>query len=320
MPTMHSPTVINVLLFGAAAAAATRSPAHKLRTVHKPVRNTSAGDRMRLRYMQSCAVAAPTVGIHPLWDVKTSTKMVLTAPCRIWYVGAHVKGSDGQRLHRQYPCVVDVFEPVAPFLDSVREIWTGLGLDRGRYHTYGLAAADRTVRSIPLLAGHNGAATFAMKSTSESQPTPAPWLRSTDSVSVDIKLRSVMTVWQELAEGKVDAIYLNCEGCEYEVLPAMLEANLLRNLTYIEWRPHENFGEVSDIDAKYCRLQWQLDQSHSIEYREGGPSYAERQRVNWERWIRRVEPSRRSEKLHASWKGRGGNTFGARKKLIAHRI
>ena len=201
--------------------------------------------------------------------------MPLAAPCSIWYVGAFTKGIDGQRMHNKYPCTIHVFEPVKPYIEAVRTLWQQKGFTRAKYHAYGLAASSRHVDGVTLLDGHGGAATFGLASNASTAPST-----SQHSV-VSIELRSVAKVWRTLVgEGRVDYMFINCEGCEYEVLPAMAGADLLRKVRYLDWRPHGNFHQMERIPERYCAIERQLSATHACAHRDGSPKTL----VHWERW------------------------------------
>ncbi|CAD7973593.1 unnamed protein product [Amoebophrya sp. A120] len=207
-------------------------------------------------------------------------RLPLSGPCSIWYIGAHTHGGDGQLLHKLYPCTIHIFEPVGPFVDSLKKVWGAKGLTRVEFHTFGLAAKARRISNVVYDSG-DGSSTFSLGESSGGMYGAAPGKKTTD-----LELRSVADVWQDLQQkgpkgsAVVDFIFMNCEGCEYEVLPALSSANLLPQVKFIQWRPHENFEELPTIPETYCRIESFLKESHRITERDGGVG----KRINWERW------------------------------------
>ena len=48
------------------------------------------------------------------------------------------------------------------------------------------------------------------------------------------ELRSVTEVWKEFGSPSIDLLHANCEGCEWELLEALLEANIVPHIRIIQ--------------------------------------------------------------------------------------
>ena len=71
-------------------------------------------------------------------------------------------------------------------------------------------------------------------------------------------------------------LHLNCEGCEYEVLEAIVNQKLLRIFSVIQVSFHY-FPSVSNAFSRYCKLFEYL--SKYFVYQEANLAFG------WERWV-----------------------------------
>lgn len=64
----------------------------------------------------------------------------------------------------------------------------------------------------------------------------------------------------------VDLFTMNCEGCEFEVLEAVLSTNLVKHLRNIQFDTHSTIKGLRDPIQRYCRIQQLLLRTHRPTY------------------------------------------------------
>jgi len=100
--------------------------------------------------------------------------------------------------------------------------------------------------------------------------------RNYDKVDkIEISIRDVREVFEELNLSEVDLIKINIEGGEYELLPRLIETGLVNRCKIIRVQFHD---WIPDAFAMRRRIIRQLAQTHDVEW-----SYP----MVWESWIRR---------------------------------
>ena len=67
---------------------------------------------------------------------------------------------------------------------------------------------------------------------------------------------------------------VNCEGCEFEVLPALILNNLTQYFRNIQFATHVGF--LTDTPCIYCQIEQSLERTHQINYHYN---------MLWEGWI-----------------------------------
>ena len=122
-------------------------------------------------------------------------------------------GRDGIRLQKDYPCDIHVFEPVPQFASDLRRNWENV--PRSTVHAYGLGASTRTVEGVDV----KGESTFAMDGSDKG---------------VALQIRSVAEVWHDFGSPTIDLLHANCEGCEWELWEALLEAGIVPQIRTIQ--------------------------------------------------------------------------------------
>ena len=61
--------------------------------------------------------------------------------------------------------------------------------------------------------------------------------------------------------GMIDMISINCEGCEFEIIPALLINNLTQFFRVIQFASH--MGLVQDSPCIYCQIKQGLERTHT---------------------------------------------------------
>jgi len=117
-----------------------------------------------------------------------------------------------------------------------------------------------------------------------------------------VQVRAVVEVWHELGVDKLDLLHMNCEGCEYEVIPALADAGLLTQVDVIHLSLHAVLTDAETVTCspmdgscgmealmlalvRYCDLGKVLERTHRRVF--GVPMRAER----WELLPQHLRPA-----------------------------
>ena len=149
------------------------------------------------------------------------------------------KGDFAFSMHSRYGCKVNIFEPHPSFYVSCIERFKNV--PEIRCLNYGLGSRDGT---------------FGISDLGDA----SSFVRPNDGTSVkSAELRSIADVWAELCLKEVDLLKINIEGGEYDVLPALIEAGLVRNVKYLQIQFH-NF--IDDSVQKRELIRKRLAETH----------------------------------------------------------
>lgn len=218
------------------------------------------------------------------WDARTGKwnehdrwrKQHLLAPCVIYYVGANTHGRDGLRLQNEYACVIHVFEPVPVYFTELLSNFKNV--PRSHLHNFGLGSSSRAEHNIPLL----GESTFAMVSHN-SKPNQLK------QSSTSIQIKDFVQAIHDLNTLSIDLLHVNCEGCEWELLEAVIRRIYVQvNIRIFQFSSHY-FPHIENITGRYCYIRSQLQRTHDLIFG---------QYFGWERWERNLTKFPRS--AHAS--------------------
>ncbi|CAF0802777.1 unnamed protein product [Adineta ricciae] len=122
---------------------------------------------------------------------------------------------------------------------------------------YGLGNHARTVEIER--AGNQNEGTSIFRKLSSKNSTKIQSIQLLDFVQTIENIRKTKT-----SNGIIDMISMNCEGCEFEVLPALVLSNLAQYIRIIQFGSHmEVFRESSCI---YCQIQQALEKTHKVVY------------------------------------------------------
>merc|ERR1712087_992160 len=95
-----------------------------------------------------------------------------------------------------------------------------------------------------------------------------------------IEVRSAPEVWRTLGTESLALLNLNCEGCEYDVLPTFANAGLLSHVERLLFQGHmvlteDEAAQTCDFETgtcsqdaykrcaeRYCKLEGTLSQTH----------------------------------------------------------
>lgn len=188
------------------------------------------------------------------------------------------------------PRQLHIFEPVPRYFARLRQRWRHR--QNTTLHCYGLGEEARDAAAI--LAG-SGTSLFHELQFSGHRL----YLDSVGdaehgrhrNVTAAVEIREAAGVWLELGVDRLALLDMNCEGCEYEVVPALASAGLLARVEVLNIAEH---FVVDDIEAntcdrktgtcamqaallgidRYCKLRATLSRTHRRTW--GLPLHAER--------------------------------------------
>lgn len=130
-----------------------------------------------------------------------------------------------------------VFEPQEWAFEVCRAL---LG-EHGRVFNFGLGDRDTTLR--PMVSFHTDGASFVER--------PAQGRQSAGAVGYG-HLREVGRVFSELGLDAIDLLAVNCEGCEFTLLPHLAENGWLGRVKYLLMQYHR-VGPYTDADVAGLR-------------------------------------------------------------------
>jgi len=211
------------------------------------------------------AIAARFSGLVAM-DIANANKN-----CSVWEVGANVAAEDSRELLKVYPhCQYHGFEPVPEFHQKLAAAWQGE--PRFTVRPFGIGATDTNFKvSREALQGDNGVSTFLGDSASASG-------------DIDIQIQSFDTVLALPSLQIPTLMQMNCEGCEWTVLPEALQHGWLKQVPIIQigWHSYGAVG-VGARAWELCHIRHELSKTHTMDY---GLAFG------WERWsLKTATPS-----------------------------
>jgi len=195
--------------------------------------------------------------------------------CAIWEVGAHILAKDSETFSEMYPhCEYHAYEPVPDFYQQLEANWqekkTKEGVAKINFtaHNYGIDSSDTKLKT----------STKALKGEGS-------YLGDTidaDKDIVNLQIKSFSNVLKE-ASGKIPILFnVNCEGCEWEMLPNLLtsasQAKLFRSIPIIQFGTHNYGKNLGQRAWELCKIREQLSESHRMVF---GVAFG------WERWVKK---------------------------------
>lgn len=146
----------------------------------------------------------------------------LDASATVLDVGAF-RGAGAAQIAELYGCRVLAFEPNPDYFAALDERF----------------AADPRVEALPYGLGHEDAVLPMQKLGPGSTVYGDP---AADAETVDVRIRDVVAVFEELGLDRVDLMKINIEGAEYDLLERMVAVGLHERVRYLliqfhEWYP-----------------------------------------------------------------------------------
>eukprot|EP00927_Polykrikos_kofoidii_P041144 TRINITY_DN35060_c0_g1_i1.p1 TRINITY_DN35060_c0_g1~~TRINITY_DN35060_c0_g1_i1.p1 ORF type:complete len:541 (+),score=58.85 TRINITY_DN35060_c0_g1_i1:21-1643(+) len=159
------------------------------------------------------------------------------------------------------PRMLHLFEPIPDFIGDLRKNWARKYRNVS-IHAYGLTGGE-TRFDVPLYEAGGSSSTYHHLHFSSNRMYMEPSLPPSDANfgprgrdvhaghPLDVTLRSVTDTWRKLGLDDVTFMFINCEGCEYHVLPALSEAGLLTTVD----RLLVQFHPVLDVDEAVAAVE-----------------------------------------------------------------
>ena len=169
------------------------------------------------------------------------------------------QGHDTNRLIKLYDPVIITVEPVEAFAKRLKELFK----DNKKVSVLNFGLGRVADEVFVKVTGSGGDATSMF---SNAPGDTSLIIANTTQFLLRIGIRKF----------DVDLLLINCEGCEYEVLEAIISSGLTRNFKNIQIAAHI-LPRLRNPDSRYCQLEALLNRTHSPTYRF---------RFTWEHWRR----------------------------------
>ena len=194
---------------------------------------------------------------------------------RLLEIGANVGADAAALMEALQPALTVLYEPLPDVADLLRRRF-GAEIDAGSVavHAYGVGR-DAAGFHIPALGGSNaseGASAFSEMRAAGGTVEEHDMLFVPTVTAVD-----ALNAAAGGGAGDVDVLHMNCEGCEFDVLEALLESGDIARVRLLQFGSHRMSGLVSPV-RRYCGIRRGLAATHTQVWGEPW---------QWERWERR---------------------------------
>jgi FkbM family methyltransferase len=175
----------------------------------------------------------------------------LTRESIVLDVGGY-EGNWAAQIYERYGCTIHIFEPVPAFAESIQKRFPAGATVY--VHPYGLS--DQELKTTIYL-NNDGTSVHKQKGT-----------------ACPIELRSAHEVFGELGLSiiGVDLMKINIEGCEYELLPHLMNSPVIHSIRDLQVQFHDF---VPNASARMTAIQQQLSRTHELMWQY---------RFVWENW------------------------------------
>jgi FkbM family methyltransferase len=190
-----------------------------------------------------------------------------SSTCSVWEVGANTHANDSAELIKKYPkCDYHGYEPIPAFFETLSKNWK----ETPNFfpHKYGLAKEDGGFRVTESLM--KSQATYIGDASSVTE-------KGEDDGTLAI-IKSFDYAIKDAGGKKPTLLHMNCEGCEWDLLPGAIESGFINGIEVIQIGFH-NYGSVGlgKRAIEYCEIQKKLSLTHELV--DGAIPFA------WERWV-----------------------------------
>ncbi|CAF1177274.1 unnamed protein product [Rotaria sordida] len=205
---------------------------------------------------------------NAFWPVSgirhTSFKHLLNSSSLIIEVGGNI-GHDTSKFIQLYNSSIISFEPLVPMAkDLIEKFKTNRKVE---IQPFGLGNRARNLSIEPFDTSNVGTSIFRKVSAKISAKIQQ--IELLDVVRVIENIRKTRT-----QNGIIDMISVNCEGCEFEILPALILNDLTQYFRIIQFGSHMRL--VTESSCIYCQIEQALERTHEIKYHY---------RMVWEGWV-----------------------------------
>ncbi|KAK3088346.1 hypothetical protein FSP39_017916 [Pinctada imbricata] len=187
----------------------------------------------------------------------------LTSASIILDIGGNV-GDDAVVLLNQYfPQKYVMLEPMTLLYRSLLKRFA----DKDNVVIYNFGLSTKNSKFLVNIEGTEGDATSVFKESDAIGSCPLFVMNATN-------------FFIELGIGcfEVDLITINCEGCEFAVLEAILSTNVINFLRNIQFATHMKLDHLKNPVERYCAIQQKLARTHKLTYQY---------KFTWESWRRK---------------------------------
>jgi FkbM family methyltransferase len=192
------------------------------------------------------------------WSVQglrhTAHKKLLNSSSLVVEVGGN-RGHDTVKFIEFHNLSIISYEPLVQMWKNLTEQFKSN--PKIEIHQYGLSSHARSVLIEPKDIDNSGTSIFRPLSSLNS------------SLIERIQLLNIVEVIQNIRKtrtktGIIDMISINCEGCEFEIIPALILNNLTQYFRIIQFATHLSL--VSQSSCVYCQIEQALQRTHQILY------------------------------------------------------
>ena len=194
----------------------------------------------------------------------TAYKNILNSSSLIIEVGGNT-GYDTSKFIELYNPSIISFEPLIQMSKNLIEKFkTNPKIE---IQPFGLGNNKRNL-SVEL-SGTENDGTSIFRKLSAVKSSNIQQIQLLDIIQVIENIRTTRT-----KNGIIDMISINCEGCEFEILPTLIFHNMTQYFRIIQFGTH--IGMVPDSLCIYCHIEQALERTHQVKYHYS---------MLWEGWI-----------------------------------
>jgi FkbM family methyltransferase len=193
--------------------------------------------------------------------------------CSVWEVGAYTTAGDSAILLKKYPgCQYHAYEPIPAYFNKLKSKWQNVA--RFTPHNYGIGPADskfavdrEALKSQSTYIGDAQSSSEHEDVQNKTTPTNQVWAH----------VKSFEACVKEAGGHYPTLLHLNCEGCEWELIPYVAQSGIAAKIPILQIGTH-NYGEVGLGNRAWqlCEIHSMLNRTHTMV--KGVP-------FGWERWI-----------------------------------
>lgn len=200
---------------------------------------------------EECTIQPGDFDFWPLKGLRhTAHKHLLNSSSLIVEVGGNRAHDTVKFIELHDPWIIS-YEPLVSMANSLKEQFKSN--PKVQIYPYGLGNVARKVLVEPNVVDN--------ATTSIYRPLTSP----NSSTIVQIELLNVVEVVEQVRrtrtkDGVIDMISINCEGCEFEIIPALIANELTQYFRVIQFASHINLVNCSS--CIYCQMQQALQRTH----------------------------------------------------------
>lgn len=165
----------------------------------------------------------------------------LTKDSIVFDVGGF-EGKFSEDIYNKYQSNIFIFEPVASFYSQIE--YRFLNNDKIHKYNFGLSDINRTIN------------------ISLSNDASSIYGKSSDYLE-EIELKSIVEFINNNNIKKIDLMKINIEGGEFDLLPSLIEQEIIKNIDNIQIQFHTF---VDNAEFKRDNIRKELSKTHKLTY------------------------------------------------------